>query len=143
MTKKKIVKTSDIHKVLAKWFKANEVYPGAFLMHSVQVETKLIDSKLYIRISKMYEHVIVNYETMKILSDLLKTDCIDIAGQESFEGCPTCDYGSSYEIELVVRNIGVDIKVDSDMLFEERYRYGKNTTFTVPEKQIDSFFKSL
>lgn len=53
------------------------------------------------QVKQMYEYVEVNFAVLSALAELLKTKNID-TNLYHIDGCETCDYGSSYEVEFIV-----------------------------------------
>lgn len=58
---------------------------------------------LEVRLSQEYEYPEVNFKFLKQLSEIVGSDEIN---DERFgmAGCESCDYGSSYEVVLTVKN---------------------------------------
>lgn len=61
----------------------------------------LFKTGISIKISQMYEYVKLGFADMQKMADVLGTEKIDMSGQDFTSGCDSCDYGSSYVIELV------------------------------------------
>lgn len=53
-------------------------------------------NKTYVKVSRMYELLPMNFRIMKALGDLFKTEELNV-NSSSMPGCETCDYGSKYE----------------------------------------------
>ena len=53
-------------------------------------------------VEQMYEYVTINFDVLSRLAEILGTKNID-TDLFSTEGCETCDYGSSYRVEFIVR----------------------------------------
>lgn len=60
------------------------------------------DDALLIGIAKMYElGDLMSFACLSALSDVLGTRQIDTRDRTFFDGCETCDYGSSDEVTIV------------------------------------------
>lgn len=59
-------------------------------------------ASLVIDVEQMYEYVDLKLYHLKKLSDFLQTDNID-TDKTAYGGCETCDYGSSYTVQLIAR----------------------------------------
>lgn len=64
---------------------------------------------LTIRLKQMYEYVDVQFDHLSQLSEVFATRKIDIGDKSAYGGCETCDHGSSYELSIHVRDIGLEI----------------------------------
>lgn len=60
-------------------------------------------STIYITAHRMYEYVPLNFEIMKMISEIVLTENIDEMSRHSRPGCDTCDFGSRYEWTLVCK----------------------------------------
>lgn len=60
-----------------------------------------------IHVSKMYHGLgnLISFDNMKWLSNLLKTDNINLRDEYYKTGCDTCDYGSSHSVDFICKNI--------------------------------------
>jgi hypothetical protein len=68
-------------------------------------------SKLHATISQMYEYVACRFEHLKAVSELCGTDHINLDKEHS-DGCESCDYGSSYQLDLYIE--GVKLKEQAE-----------------------------
>ena len=66
------------------------------------VEVKKFDKMWHITIKQMYEYVPLTLKHLVALSEFFGTQNISDSRQ-AWGGCETCDYGSSYEIDLTVK----------------------------------------
>lgn len=82
---------------IASLFKTSEYSHGELTIN------KITNTKFEIGIYQMYDAPVINFTTLKKLSDLLGTEEIDV-NNYSQAGCETCDYGSSYGHEIQVYN---------------------------------------
>lgn len=57
---------------------------------------------IYVRASAMFEHLPLNYRTLKELAVAFRTDNFDV-NHYHVDGCETCDFGSSYTHEFSFR----------------------------------------
>jgi len=65
--------------------------------------------KVVIEIKQMYEFVPCGFKQLKGLSELFGTDDINV-DSDHFNGCETCDYGSSYEHTFYITNATVGVE---------------------------------
>lgn len=73
--------------------------PGTHDHQKVTVETNVKTRHVLIRITRMYEYVDLTFSMLKSLSDRLGCEEIN-ESRSSSDGCETCNYGSTYTIEL-------------------------------------------
>ena len=66
-------------------------------------------SGLILTIHNMYEYFPVTYKSLEFISQVFKTDKINIVGREGSPGCDTCDYGSQYTVKFVIFGDGLGI----------------------------------
>jgi hypothetical protein len=93
------VKDYTIEEITAK---AHEIFANG-RYEAVEVEvTKRSDGSVAIRVEAMYEIPGLSFAKLAALAEFFETKNID---DERFHsrGCETCDYGSCYGFELVVR----------------------------------------
>lgn len=62
-----------------------------------------------ITIGKMYDRISVTMDFLDALSKIFSTDKIDVSDGDFYGGCETCDYGSSYEMNFLIK--GAQIKI--------------------------------
>ena len=67
-----------------------------------EVTVSLHDNVYSIHIKQMYEYVAVNFRFLSAISQYFNTDNIHDE-RYSRDGCETCDYGSSYEVTITVK----------------------------------------
>lgn len=71
----------------------------------VDVETVKVDyrnlNKLEVTVCSMYEYVPVDFKYLSAVGKFFGTDKIDLHN-ESYSGCETCDYGSSYQVKYYI-----------------------------------------
>lgn len=53
-----------------------------------------------IELERMYQYVTVTFKQLTEIAKVLGTDEINLSNGESYGGCESCDYGSSYTVEL-------------------------------------------
>lgn len=68
--------------------------------------------ELTIRISQMYKFVDVQFDQLARLAELAQTRKINIGHKTSREGCETCDYGSSYQVPLHLKEFWISLEKD-------------------------------
>ncbi len=56
-----------------------------------------------IQITRMYSYVVIQFKTLDALAKLFKTDQINLSDGDHSCGCETCDYGSSYEVNITIK----------------------------------------
>lgn len=95
MTKNEL--TDKIYKILLE--SKIQDYSDCYL----EIEKIGKENDFQIKYGQMYEAPILNFGTLKELSELFGTDNIDV-DDYSYRGCDTCDYGSDYGHEIQVRN---------------------------------------
>jgi hypothetical protein len=76
-----------------------------------------------VRLERMYEYVDMDFATLSALSDRFNTKLIDISNKEFHGGCDTCDYGSSYWIDLSVRKASLTPVAESQTCNNEGCEY--------------------
>lgn len=94
--------------------KLKEIFIGS-PYRDIQIDLEHHDPKkgtLTIRISQMYDFVDVSFDQLSKLSELAQTRGINFGSKTSRGGCETCDYGSSYEIRLILDNFWIPLKKD-------------------------------
>jgi len=74
------------------------------------LEVKITEKSGFINVcvSQEYEHVQVTFSHLQLLSEIFKTDCIDLGEKNEFAGCETCDHGSSYMVNFAIRGIHLE-----------------------------------
>ena len=65
-------------------------------LYNFDIDVERNDDKITVTISQMYEFIEFNTQKLLKLCNVFKTDKIEI-DEDSYGGCPTCDYGSNYE----------------------------------------------
>ena len=106
MPKKPTDKLEEVQNVLHERF-WNDPYKDAGDLKRLKIEIRQDPSEsstVRITVSRMYDYVPLNFEIMKLVSDILGTSNIDEGSRHSYPGCDTCDYGSSYEWTLVCKD---------------------------------------
>jgi hypothetical protein len=58
-----------------------------------------------IKFTRMYEYVEISFDHLVQFSELFGTRKINIGDRESWGGCETCDYGSSYEVTVHMNEV--------------------------------------
>jgi len=58
-------------------------------------------AKLEVCVASMYEYVPVDFKYLLKVGEFFKTDKINLH-KESYSGCETCDYGSSYQVTYYI-----------------------------------------
>ena len=56
-----------------------------------------------IQITRMYSYVVIQFKTLDALAKLFKTDQINLSDGGHSSGCETCNYGSSYEVNITIK----------------------------------------
>lgn len=82
--------------------KALEVFGDDWRQPEIEV-VKRQDGSVSIRVEAMYEAPELSFAKLAALSEFFETKNINDDERFSGSGCETCDYGSSYGFELVVR----------------------------------------
>ena len=67
------------------------------------------NNDLTVTLQQMYEYVDVQFDHLSQLSEMLATRRIDIRDKRFSSGCETCDHGSSFELSIHIREIGLEI----------------------------------
>jgi hypothetical protein len=67
------------------------------------------DKTCTVHIQKMYHGLgnMVSFKALNWLSDKLGTEEINLRNEYYREGCDTCDFGSSHEVDIVCTNINL------------------------------------
>lgn len=93
----KIEDREDVEKALSNMF--NDDY------YSFNIEISFKQDKISITLERQYERTwSLNSIRMFALSELFGTVDISVENEFAEPGCPTCDWGSSYGFDIVVRN---------------------------------------
>lgn len=82
------------------WLKKNINING---VRATKINVEERNNNLFIHISQMYEYVKIDFKFLKQLSEFVGSDEINDERYNT-DGCETCDYGSKYEITLIVKN---------------------------------------
>lgn len=61
------------------------------------------EHNVFIEASSMYDRPEITFEKLCELSELFQTKKIDLKNGLDIEGCETCNYGSSYSVEIIIR----------------------------------------
>jgi len=70
---------------------------------NIEVEVSLKKTgKVAITIAKGYSYLECKFSQLKLLSEFFETENIEFFHGYKSDGCPTCDSGSTYEIELEI-----------------------------------------
>lgn len=69
--------------------------------------------KLVVEYEAMYDRPTITFAFLESLSEAFKTKHIDLENGHSQSGCETCDWGSSYAVEITLRNIGINFNVEN------------------------------
>ncbi len=73
------------------------------------IELRIDDNDVaHLDISRMYDYFPVNYDTMELLSNLFGSKKIDV-DEYYYNGCETCDYGSNYVKQFVIKEVDTDL----------------------------------
>lgn len=72
----------------------------------VKVTHSISDASASVVISKMYDFVEFDFEFLEMLSKVFETKKINVGDRDSYSGCETCDYGSSYSLTFHAKDIG-------------------------------------
>lgn len=70
-------------------------------------------NRVDIKFKRMYEYVELSFDQLLQFSELFGTRKINIGDRDSWGGCETCDYGSSYEVTIHMNDVTLDIEDDS------------------------------
>jgi hypothetical protein len=64
--------------------------------------TVTMGEKIHICIEQMYEYVPCTFSMLEQLSIFFDTKSINFDNGNHYNGCETCDYGSSYEVDIYI-----------------------------------------
>lgn len=67
-----------------------------------EVSLERLESKIKVTVSQMYEYVPVDFSVLKRIGEFFETDKVNGSEGDFYNGCETCDYGSSYEVTFVI-----------------------------------------
>lgn len=76
---------------------------------SLEVKITEHSGHINVLVSQEYEHVQVTFAHLQLLSEIFNTDCIDIGEKNEFSGCETCDHGSSYMVNFIVKGVHLEL----------------------------------
>lgn len=62
------------------------------------------DGAVCLKVSQMYSYVSCGIDQILGLCKLFETEDVSVGEQYHFNGCETCDYGSSYIVIFMVKN---------------------------------------
>ncbi len=68
---------------------------------------------LIVEYEASYNRPSITFAFLESLSEAFKTKHINLENGHSLSGCETCDYGSSYAVEITLRNIGINFNVEN------------------------------
>jgi hypothetical protein len=71
--------------------------------HDLEVNVSKLDGEVRINVSAMYEAPGLDFAKLSALAEFFETKNINDDDRFGSGGCETCDYGSSYGFELVIR----------------------------------------
>lgn len=60
---------------------------------------------LHLTVSQMYEYVPCGVKQILSLCRIFESEDVSTDGQYHMDGCETCDYGSSYTVEFIVKDV--------------------------------------
>lgn len=66
-----------------------------------EIETIFSTDELRVTVSQMYNFVEVDFKKMKAIGEFFETENLNVEN-DSYPGCETCDYGSSYQMTFVL-----------------------------------------
>lgn len=69
----------------------------------------ITQSEVQLLIKKMYKHVEIKFIHLDKLSELFETKDINLGDKESYGGCITCDFGSSYKQTIYIKDYKIKI----------------------------------
>lgn len=64
-----------------------------------------------LEVSQMYGYVPCGIDQILGLCKLFETEDVSVAGQEHSDGCETCDYGSSYSVEFLIKDKPLSVEM--------------------------------
>lgn len=70
------------------------------------------EGTIQIRVAQEYEHVELTMNCLDQLAALTETKDINIGDKDSYGGCDTCDWGSSYWVDLHLKNFRLPLEED-------------------------------
>lgn len=97
----KIYSIEDLEKIIKEIIEPSNYSDYNFSWNSEDFKNK---SCSFI-ITQMYDYVNFNSKVVLKLCRLFQTDNIE-TDQSSRRGCETCDYGSSYQIDFYIKEVG-------------------------------------
>lgn len=77
-----------------------ELYHDAYKDKGVKI--KKLEDKIEVKITQMYQYVPVDFKILCKIGEFFGTDKVNGSKGEYYDGCETCDYGSSYEVDFVI-----------------------------------------
>ena len=78
-------------------FCANE-----YISSDLSVEVSRNKNVIEVEVRMMYKYVPVDFKILKHIGDFFETDKINLK-KAGYEGCETCDYGSSYIVTFYIK----------------------------------------
>lgn len=60
------------------------------------------EKSIEINLEQMYDYVPVDFKHLKAVGEFFETDKVNGSKGRYYNGCETCDYGSSYEVDFVI-----------------------------------------
>jgi hypothetical protein len=67
-----------------------------------KAEVTQTNKSIEVKVTQMYEYVPVDFQTLNKIGEFFGTDRVNGSTGEYYDGCETCDYGSSYEVTFVI-----------------------------------------
>ena len=98
-------KKETIEKKVAELWKSEFFYDEVLTVPRVQppeIEVTAKKGRVEIKISKMYGAPGLHFSQLKALSEFFETENINDSDHFHYDGCETCDYGSSHGFTLVI-----------------------------------------
>lgn len=67
-----------------------------------EVKISRDEGRLVVNVAQSYDFVAVDFKVLKSVGEFFETDKVNGSEGEYWNGCGTCDYGSSYSVDFVI-----------------------------------------
>jgi hypothetical protein len=98
---------AKVRAIYKKLENGKDYYDGEFKTDkpkSFEVKISRIDDGVNIEIARMYAYVPLTFAILMELAEFFGTKNIGEGYKDKWDGCESCDYGSKYMLNLVVRS---------------------------------------
>ncbi len=77
-----------------------EFFKKLFSYESPSVNVSFRGNFIMVGLEQMYNYIELDFKKMKAIGEFFNTDKINFSNGARHRGCETCDYGSSYTVDI-------------------------------------------